>query len=297
MNVRYRLVAALLAATATTAIAQRLSPSLGEVGGLRLTESCPAEESPAYASIAATPAFRAEMVATANNPNLDPALAYALWMPVTGRETAYQNVENRVILDYDRFQDVREIARVLKADASLAARGLVGASAAGYACFSPPPAPGFVRVAEYYQSQSNHYQLAVGEAESAALAADGWSPTGESFHALTSGYCYGATNVFRFERSFATRRGSRFLTIDAHECGQVRKGNRAWRARDIPFYAAAAQGGMCSFRPSTVAVYRLYNGREMFNDMNHRFTTSSATYAQMLAQGWIGEGVAFCTAE
>jgi len=28
--------------------------------------------------------------------------------------------------------------------------------------------------------------------------------------------------------------------------------------------------------------------------VNHRFTADGATYAAMRAQGWIGEGVAFC---
>jgi hypothetical protein len=44
------------------------------------------------------------------------------------------------------------------------------------------------------------------------------------------------------------------------------------------------------------AVYRLYNGRHMFNDANHRYTTSVATYNEMAAQGWSAEGIAFCVA-
>ncbi len=298
MNARSCIVAALIgAATATPAAAQRLSTLLGEAAGLRLTESCAVDDSPAYASIAATPAFRAEMVATANNHVLDPALAHALWMPATGRQTDFHAFENQAILDYvDRFQDVGEIVRAINADASLAARGLAHAFAGGYACFAALPAPGHVRVTEYYSPQLNHYQLAVGDAERGPLASSGWIATGESFSALQQGACYGATNVFRFARSFAASRGSNVLTLDPVECGQVRKKNPAWRPRDVPFFAAAANAGVCQNTNSMLPLYRLYNGREMFNDMNHRYTTSATTYARMMAEGWAGEGVAFCVA-
>jgi hypothetical protein len=30
------------------------------------------------------------------------------------------------------------------------------------------------------------------------------------------------------------------------------------------------------------------------NDSNHRYTTSDAIYAVMVAAGWIGEGAVFC---
>ncbi len=32
----------------------------------------------------------------------------------------------------------------------------------------------------------------------------------------------------------------------------------------------------------------------MYNDSNHRYATDPAIYQQMIAQGWIGEGVALC---
>jgi hypothetical protein len=297
VNIRYRIAAALIAAASMAAAAQRLSTPLGDASGLRLTDSCAREDAPTLALVAATAAFRAEIIAAVGNRSQDPALLRALWLPVSARPANFTSFEDQVILDYvDRFQDVGEIVRAINADASLTARGLSQAFADHYACFSPPPAPGMVQVFEYYHPQLNHYQLAVGDLERGALASSGWLATGESFRALQQGECYGATMVFRFSRSFAAQRGSDFLTVDPAECGQVRKYNGAWRPRDIPFYASAAQGGTCQNTYAALPVYRLYNRREMFNDMNHRYTINTATYARMIAQGWSGEGAAFCVA-
>jgi hypothetical protein len=51
--------------------------------------------------------------------------------------------------------------------------------------------------------------------------------------------------------------------------------------------------GLC---PSgTTAVFRVYNNGAAQNDSNHRYTIDAAIYTQMLALGWKGEGVVFCT--
>ncbi len=293
MNVRSCIAAAVIATASMSLAAQRLSLPLGGTPGLRLTDSCATEDAPTSATIDATEQFRSETIAAINNRALDPALLYALWLPVSERQ-----ISTILVIDYaDRFQNATEIVKALQADPALAARGLLHASAnGGGVCFSALPPPGHVRVTEYYSPQLNHYQLAVGDTEAGALASSGWMPTGESFSALQQGACYGATNVFRFARSFAASRGSNFLTVDPAECGSVRKNNPAWRPRDVPFFATAPAAGVCQNNFSMLPIYRLYNGREMFNDMNHRYTTSAATYAGMMAQGWIGEGVAFCAA-
>ena len=44
-------------------------------------------------------------------------------------------------------------------------------------------------------------------------------------------------------------------------------------------------------------VWRLYNDRFAQADSNHRFVASPDTYRHMIANGWIGEGVAFCSPE
>ena len=50
--------------------------------------------------------------------------------------------------------------------------------------------------------------------------------------------------------------------------------------------------GQCA--AGTTPVKRAYNNRFAVNDSNHRYATSDAIYAQMLADGWSGEGTVFC---
>lgn len=42
-------------------------------------------------------------------------------------------------------------------------------------------------------------------------------------------------------------------------------------------------------------VWRLFNNKAAINDGNHRYVVSTATKAQMVAQGWVDEGVVFCS--
>ena len=80
-------------------------------------------------------------------------------------------------------------------------------------------------------------------------------------------------------------------TLDTRECGAVRHGG-GWNYEGQSFGAVAPVGGACE--PNFTAVYRLYNNRWMFNDNNHRFVTRTALRDQMVAQGWINEGIAMC---
>lgn len=297
MNTRLLLAAAALAAA--PAVAQMLSKPWADAPELRLTELCNTSAgAPSQAILDASAPFRAEIVTAVTERDRDPGLVHSLWMPRHAQQTDYRAFENEVIIDYiDRFQDVAQITRELNADSSLAARGFQKAYVNGFdICFAALPPPPFVTVTEYYHPQMNHYRLSVGDTEGALLAADGWLATGESFRALAAGACYDAKNVFRFARSFGDRRGSRFLTLDAAECGQVRRKDPSWRPEDVPFFAKPPQAGMCQAPNATTAVYRLYNGRHMFNDANHRYTTSLAAYNEMIAQGWSAEGIAFCVA-
>ena len=63
----------------------------------------------------------------------------------------------------------------------------------------------------------------------------------------------------------------------------------------IAFRALVPTQGSCY--PGTVPVWRLYNDRFAQADSNHRFVTSADTYRHMIANGRIGEGVAFCSPE
>ena len=143
---------------------------------------------------------------------------------------------------------------------------------------------------EYYHGGYGHYFATAALQEIAALDAgtvSGWSRTGQSFRVLAANEP-GAVNVCRFwsERTFAPK-SSHFYTPFDWECAIV-KGNRDWEyegevfAWKLPDAAGACPDG-------TTPLYRLYNdGRT--GAPNHRYVTSLAIRAQMIAQGWIGEG-------
>jgi len=68
-----------------------------------------------------------------------------------------------------------------------------------------------------------------------------------------------------------------------------------WRFESYDFNGWPA--GVAGCAAGTAPVKRVYNGRFAQNDSNHRYMTSDALYAQMLAQGWSGEGTVFCAVQ
>jgi serine protease len=98
--------------------------------------------------------------------------------------------------------------------------------------------------------------------------------------------------VYRFYGTPGIGANSHFFTAGPEECGLLRNGV-GWTYEGRAFGAELPVGSAC---PPTapVPVYRAYNMRWPQNDSNHRHTKSVATYQQMIARGWAGEGVAFC---
>ncbi len=92
-----------------------------------------------------------------------------------------------------------------------------------------------------------------------------------------------------------TRRGpnSHFYTIEAAECAAV-KLDDGWRFESYDFNGWPI--GPVGCPDDTQPVMRAYNNRFAQNDSNHRYTTSTAIYDQMIADGWSGEGTVFCAA-
>ena len=154
-------------------------------------------------------------------------------------------------------------------------------------------------VIEFYNNILNHYFITADPNEAAAIdagsAGPGWSHTGQTWK---SG---GPDRVCRFYGSpdinpaTGSRRGpnSHFYTIVADECGAV-KLDPGWRFESYDFSGwPIAGGGTCP--AGTIAVKRVYNGRFAQNDSNHRYTISDTIYNQMIASGWRGEGIVFCS--
>jgi uncharacterized protein DUF5648 len=171
----------------------------------------------------------------------------------------------------------------------LAALLLPTAGAAFLINFPPdrPPAT------EYVNDISGHYLLLNDPAEVAAVATGaagpGWRTTGYVFEVRPPGDAVADGNVCRF---YAPGPNSHFFTAHADECNHLRNNATGWLFEKFAFSAMLAHGN-CEFMQNPV--YRLYNNRWMFNDSNHRYTPDPEVRARMIAQGWVDEGIAFCT--
>ena len=143
---------------------------------------------------------------------------------------------------------------------------------------------------EYYQAAYGHYFVTASQQEIGSLDAGvpaGWSRTGESFAVLDVG-TPGAANVCRFwtGQRYAPK-SSHFYTSVPVECASV-KVNPDWRYEGEVFaMQLPLSDGSCA--AGTKPLYRLYNDGQG-GAPNHRYTTSTAVRAQMLAQGWRAEG-------
>lgn len=164
-------------------------------------------------------------------------------------------------------------------------------------------------VVEYYSARLDHYFMAAG-AEEIDLLDRGrqgdWKRTGLEFAAFTrsSDAIPGSASVCRF---YASGPNSHFFTGNSGECdylkalehvqrAKAQKEGRTfqgWAYEGIAFHAMVPLNGQC---PSyTVPVTRFYNNRAAQNDSNHRFTSDAAQKVAM-QDGWVNEGVQFCSA-
>jgi len=161
-------------------------------------------------------------------------------------------------------------------------------------------------IVEYYADGTDHYFVTAAADEIAQLdsGSAGWKRTGLSFKAWTraSDAPPAAQPVCRF---YSRGVNSHFYTGDASECQGLRsleasqraeattKGQSflGWQYEGVVFYALRPSNGQCP--GGTTPVYRMYNNRAQENDTNHRFTSDGPMHAAM--QGWVDEGVAFCS--
>ncbi len=157
-------------------------------------------------------------------------------------------------------------------------------------------------VIEFYNPDLDNYFITADPAEQAFVdtgAVGRWQRTGQAFKAG------GTSQVCRFYGNGATNPStgamfgpnSHFYTVDAGECGGLKasfnQNAKSWKFESNDFSTGIPVNGVCA--SGEVAVSRLYNngyGRGV--DSNHRFTASATIYQQMIAQGWIAEGVVMC---
>lgn len=156
---------------------------------------------------------------------------------------------------------------------------------------------------EYYHAGLDHYFVTADAGEVDRLdrgELPDWHRTGETIPVLLSdaGTDSSAVSVCRFYGRPERGLNSHFYSASLDECEAVGAGfNGAWTLEtDEAFYVFAAIEASGSCPTGARPVFRLWNARP---DSNHRYTTSQAIRAEMVARGYVSEGygpdgVAFC---
>ena len=162
----------------------------------------------------------------------------------------------------------------------------------------PPPVT-IVQVDEFYHPGLRHYFITADAAEKQLLDTGvhpGWERTGESFKAYATGsrpdgsispVCRYYGNPLRgLDSHFYSASGK---TGDTLECESVFVAfPSAWLLEsDNVFQINLPDTATGACPAGTIPVYRLWNQR---TDSGHRYTTSAAIKAQMLAAGYLAEG-------
>jgi hypothetical protein len=151
-----------------------------------------------------------------------------------------------------------------------------------------------VEVLEFRRDPSDYF-LTVDRDEIAALDSGripGWARTGEGFfaYAADSAIEQNMSPVCRFFGRADAGQHSHFFSAYADECAAI----AAWLSNEWllessnVFIVALPDAGDGSCAAGTVPVYRLYNNDR--GAVDHRYTTSRAIQAQMVAAGWLAEG-------
>jgi hypothetical protein len=165
--------------------------------------------------------------------------------------------------------------------------------------------PQYVTVHEFYNASLDRYFRTASDEEAAAIRANpatGEQDTGQAFKAW-SGLAYPSAvqPVFRFYGSVSPGPNSHFFTASVVEARGLQRleldtpaSHQRWNYEELSFAVRAPQDGGCP-PEIPVRIYRVYNGGlAKGKDSNHRLLTDYDKYVQMIAQGWIGEGVAMC---
>ncbi|MEP6997900.1 MAG: hypothetical protein ABI900_09630 [Betaproteobacteria bacterium] len=151
-----------------------------------------------------------------------------------------------------------------------------------------------VQVLEFHREQ-NGYFLTIDANEIAALDSGqipGWARTGEAFLAYSpdSAIAQNLSPVCRFFGRAEAGQQSHFFSAYTEECAAVARWlPNEWQLESSnAFVVALPDAGDGSCAAGSVPVYRLYNNDRAAVD--HRYTTSRAIQAQMIAAGWLAEG-------
>jgi hypothetical protein len=169
-----------------------------------------------------------------------------------------------------------------------------------YGNFSTPwvigaPPVTTVTVYELYSTSTNHYFRTSSAVEMQGIvngsAGPGWIRTFDDFTAYQAQGGGPGNDVCRF---YSFTSNSHFFTASDVECNSLKFSGGEWNYEGLAYRIQLPVNGICS--AGLKPVYRLYNGRYMFHDSNHRFTTSFSEASRLSTppNTWTYEGVAFC---
>lgn len=156
---------------------------------------------------------------------------------------------------------------------------------------SGQPGPATVPVIEYFYDTFGHYFITSIPGEISALdngTFPGWIRTGLQFNADAAPNDNSAPVCRFFSTAFAPK-SSHFYTPFPAEC-TIMQANPKWLLESSAAFYIAVPGEDGSCATGLTPVYRLYNNGQGAAP-NHRYTTDFAVRAQMLAQGWVPEGL------
>ncbi|HEX6136352.1 MAG TPA: hypothetical protein VF059_01745 [Casimicrobiaceae bacterium] len=157
-----------------------------------------------------------------------------------------------------------------------------------------PPGPGEQWSIEYYNPSLDHYFMTADPREIAILdeqVIPGWMRTGYPFKVDAPGNAAGIA-ACRFFGVPGVGPNTHFFSILANECNLLMN-NPLWLFEGFVFRVDAPNDlGACP--ANRVPVIRMYNNGKG-GQTNHRYLTSHSEIGQMLREGWIVEGLVFCS--
>ena len=158
-----------------------------------------------------------------------------------------------------------------------------------------PPGPGEQTAIEYYNASLDHYFITSDPTEVAILDAGqqipGWQRTGYAFNVYAPDATQGVA-ACRFFGVPGVGPNTHFYTILPNECDDVMR-NPLWIFEGLVFRVEGPDGaGNCA--ADRVPVVRMYNNGKG-GQANHRYLTSHSEITEMGLEGWIVEGVVFCS--
>jgi photosystem II stability/assembly factor-like uncharacterized protein len=151
--------------------------------------------------------------------------------------------------------------------------------------------PDIVAVVEYYNSGFDHYFMTSNADEIASLdngVIAGWTRTGLAFNAFAKAVNATVPVCRFFSTAFAPKSSHFYSPFDA-ECTKVR-GDAHWQLETSDAFDIAVPSATGTCASGSAPVYRLYNNGQG-GAPNHRYTTDQGVRAQMIAKGWVPEGI------